>query len=303
MSTMLGSLIIQDLFPIFGEYWGLQFKEWDPIYTKFFKKVSSKGRYYETVSLGGSGFTPVKPEGSQLNYGIMTQMNTAFWQSATYSKGFEVTEEMLEDAVNVFDVGKTYMDELSRSLKASKELVHANMWNNAFSSSFVGGDGVALVSASHPLATGSTASNTATTNASLSITSAEQACIDVANFVSNSNVPMHLNIECLQVPPALMHVATKILKSNGMPATTNNDINSIRVNGLIKSMEVNPYLSSTTAYYFHTDCAQGAMSFEKIAPTLRTDRDFNTTNMRFAIRSRFSPLWGDWRCVYANQGL
>jgi hypothetical protein len=218
---------------------------------------------------------------------------------------FALTEEAVED--NLYSsLGKRYTKALARSMANTKEVKGADVLNNAFSSSFTGGDGVSLINTAHPLAGGGSAANRATTMADLNETSLEDALIDISTFTDDRGLTISVQATKLVVPPQLVFVADRILNSDGRTGTADNDINSIKNTGVIPGgYTVNHYLNDPDAFFLLTsvtESGEGLKMFQRTAMETSMEPDFSTGNIRYKARERYSFGFSDWRGVYGSQG-
>ena len=213
-----------------------------------------------------------------------------------------MTEEAVED--NLYDrLGARYTKALARSMAHTKQVKAANVLNNAFSSSFAGGDGVSLINTAHPLANGGTLANRATTMADLNETSLENALISISTFVDDRNMILAMRGTKLIVPPQLQFVADRLLETPGRVGTADNDINAIRNMGLLpEGYAVNHFLTDTDAFFILTDCPDGFKHFERTPITTSMEGDFDTGNVRYKARERYSFGFSNPRCVFGSQG-
>ena len=218
------------------------------------------------------------------------------------SLAFSITEQALED--NLYEeLGSRYTKALARSMAHTKQVKAMNIFNNAFSSDHKGGDGVSLANASHPLATGSTASNTFSTQVDLSETALENAVIAIHNFTDDRELPIAVNPRMLLIPIESQFVAERILRSELRSATADNDLNALRSKGMFPGgYEMSPHISDTDSFYVLTDSPDGLKYFERIAMQTSTEGDFDSGSMKFKARERYAFGFSDWRAVYASQG-
>ena len=216
--------------------------------------------------------------------------------------GFALTEEAVED--NLYDrLGARYTKALARSMAHTKQVKAANVLNNAFSSSFTGGDGVSLINTSHPLAGGGTLANRQTTMADLNETSLENALISISTFVDDRNMILALQGTKLIVPPQLQFIADRLLESPGRVGTSDNDINAVRNMGLLpQGYSVNHFLTDTDAFFILTDVPDGFKHFERTPISTSMEGDFDTGNVRYKARERYSFGFSNPRCVFGSQG-
>ena len=294
--------LAKELEPGLNALFGMEYDRYDNQHTEIFETESSDRAFEEEVMIVGFGNASIKGEGNAVEYDNATEGFTARYAHETVALAFSLTEEAVED--NLYDrLGSRYTKALARSMANTKQIKAASVLNNAFSSSFTGGDGVALVSNSHPLGGGGTASNRPTAYADLNETSLEDALINISTLVDDRNLTIALQGRKLIVPPALQFVADRLLQSPGRVGTSDNDINAIRNMGMVpEGYVVNNYLTDTDAWFLKTDCPDGFKHFERSPMQTSLEGDFDTGNMRYKARERYSFGFSNWRAVCASQG-
>jgi hypothetical protein len=294
--------LAKELEPGLNALFGMEYARYDNQHTEIFETESSDRAFEEEVMIVGFGNASVKGEGNAVEYDNATEGFTARYAHETVALAFSLTEEAVED--NLYDrLGSRYTKALARSMANTKQIKAAAVLNNAFSSSFTGSDGVALVSNSHPLGGGGTASNRPTAYADLNETSLEDALINVSTLVDDRNLTIALQGRKLIVPPALQFVADRLLQSPGRVGTSDNDINAIKNMGMVpEGYVVNNYLTDTDAWFLKTDCPDGFKHFERSPMQTSLEGDFDTGNMRYKARERYSFGFSNWRAVFASQG-
>ena len=294
--------LAKELEPGLNALFGMEYDRYDNQHTEIYETESSDRAFEEEVMIVGFGNASVKGEGNAVEYDNATEGFTARYAHETVALAFSLTEEAVED--NLYDrLGSRYTKALARSMANTKQIKAASVLNNAFSSSFTGGDGVALVSNSHPLGGGGTASNRPTAYADLNETSLEDALINVSTLVDDRNLTIALQGRKLIVPPALQFVADRLLQSPGRVGTSDNDINAIKNMGMVpEGYVVNNYLTDTDAWFLKTDCPDGFKHFERSPMQTSLEGDFDTGNMRYKARERYSFGYSNWRAVFASQG-
>ena len=218
---------------------------------------------------------------------------------------FALTEEAVED--NLYDsLGKRYVKALAKSMAHTKEVKGADVLNNAFSSSFTGGDGVSLINTAHPLSGGGTAANRATTMADLNEASLEDALIDISTFTDDRGLTVSVQAEKLIIPPQLVFVADRILNSTNRSGTADNDINAMRNTGVLPGgYAVNHYLADPDAFFILTSinvAGEGLKMFQRSPMETSMEPDFSTGNIRYKARERYSFGFSDWRGIFGSQG-
>ena len=294
--------LAKELEPGLNALFGMEYSRYDNQHTEIFETESSDRAFEEEVMIVGFGNASVKGEGNAVSYDNATEGFTARYAHETVALAFSLTEEAVED--NLYDrLGSRYTKALARSMANTKQIKAASVLNNAFSGSYTGGDGVALVSNSHPLGGGGTASNRPTAYADLNETSLEDALINISTLVDDRNLTIALQGRKLIVPPALQFVADRLLQSPGRVGTSDNDINAIKNMGMVpEGYVVNNYLTDTDAWFLKTDCPDGFKHFERSPMQTSLEGDFDTGNMRYKARERYSFGYSNWRAVFASQG-
>lgn len=293
------------LWPGVKALWGRMYNQKEPQYTKLVYSEGSKKNYEEIVKITPYGLAPQKPEGQPGSYDGEVQGYTTRFTHITYALGFKVTWEEMED--NLYDqVAKTRTTSLVRSQEQTRENVVANIFNRAFNSSYLGGDGVSLCNTAHPNTTGGTFANTPTVAAQLSEAAIEDMLIMIMNAVDDRGLKIALKPKSLHVSNYQIFNAEKILGSVFQPGTGNNTINVIYANKLIpEGVFANTYFSSQNAWFIRTDIADGTglIMFDRYPVTLSNDNDFDTKNFRAMSITRFSAGWADPLCLYGNNAL
>jgi hypothetical protein len=218
-----------------------------------------------------------------------------------YALGFIITREMMDD--DQYDVvGQRKAQGLAFSMRQTKEIVVANLYNRAFNASYTGGDGVSMVNASHPNVAGGTWSNQIGTAADLSEAALEQACIDIAGFTNDRGLLIGVRPESLIISRYMPFEAKRILQTDGRVGTANNDLNAIKDMGMIPKVVVNHYLTDADAWFIKTNVKNGLKLFERDADSFDTDNDWDTENAKFKARARYAVGWTDPRAIYASAG-
>tara|TARA_R100000655_G_scaffold32354_1_gene64213 strand:- start:88 stop:996 length:909 start_codon:yes stop_codon:yes gene_type:complete len=294
--------LAKELEPGLNALFGMEYARYENEHAEIFETESSDRAFEEEVLIVGFGNAEVKTEGQGVNYDQASEGFTARYTHETVSLAFALTEEAVED--NLYDrLGARYTKALARSMAHSKQVKAANVLNNAFSSSFTGGDGVSLINTSHPLAGGGTLANRASTMSDLNETSLENALISISTFVDDRNMILALQGTKLIVPPQLQFVADRLLETPGRVATADNDINAIRNMGLLpQGYSVNHFLTDTDAFFILTDCPDGFKHFERSPISTSMEGDFDTGNVRYKARERYSFGFSNPRCVFGSQG-
>ena len=251
-----------------------------------------------------SGFSaaPVKNEGSALAYDNAQEAWTARYNHETIALGFSLTEEAIED--NLYDsLSARYTKALARAMAYTKQVKAANVLNNGFTSGYTGGDGKTLFATDHPLVSGGTNSNTPSTQADLNETSLENAVIQIAGWTDERGLLIAAKPKKLIVPPALQFVATRLLETELRVGTADNDINAIKNNGSIpEGYTINHFLTDTNGWYLTTDVPNGMKHFVRTPLSQSMDGDFDTGNVRYKARERYSFGWSDPLGMFGSQG-
>ena len=294
--------LAKELEPGLNALFGMEYARYENEHAEIFETESSDRAFEEEVLIVGFGNAEVKTEGQGVNYDQASEGFTARYTHETVALAFSLTEEAVED--NLYDrLGARYTKALARSMAHSKQVKAANVLNNAFSSSFTGGDGVSLINTSHPLAGGGTLANRASTMSDLNETSLENALISISTFVDDRNMILALQGTKLIVPPQLQFVADRLLESPGRVGTADNDINAVRNMGLLpQGYAVNHFLTDTDAFFILTDCPDGFKHFERSPISTSMEGDFDTGNVRYKARERYSFGFSNPRCVFGSQG-
>ena len=292
------------LWPGLNRIWGMTYEQWDAgaEWRQIFDTQKSDKNYEEDVGLTGFGLAPVKNEGDSIAFDTMKQGYVSRYQNVTYALGFIITQEEIEDC-QYAQVAAQRTKGLAFSMNQTRENVAANILNRAFNAGYPGGDGVSLVNALHPIENGSF-SNTLTNAADLSEAALEQAAIDIAGFVDNRGNRIKIMPNKLVIPRQLAFEATRLLKnSQWRPETANRDINAMFVlNTFPGGIIVNHYLTDPDAWFILTNCPGGLKCMDRIATEFADDNDFDTTNMKYRARARYSYGWNDPRGIFGSPG-
>jgi len=280
----------------------LEYNRYENEHAEIFATETSDRAFEEEVMLSGFGSAPVKSEGAGVTFDQATESFTARYTHETIAMAFAITEEAIED--NLYDrLAGRYTRALARSMANTKQVKAANVLNNAFNSSFTGGDGVELCSTAHPLANGGTLANELATAADLSETSLEQSLIDIAAFVDERGLKIAMQGVKLIIPKELQFTAERILKSPQRVGTADNDINAMANMGMIpQGYRVNHYLTDTDAFFIMTDAPNGMKMFVRSPIKTAIEGDFDTGNVRFKARERYSFGFSDPRGIFGSPG-
>jgi len=252
--------------------------------------------------LSGFGQDPVKGEGASVTYDTAQETFTARYSHETVALAFALTEEAIED--NLYDsLSSRYTKALARSMATTKQVKAANVLNNGFSTSFPGGDGKPLMTTDHPTLSGGDQSNEPATAADLNETSLENAMIDISQFVDERGIKVNVQARKLIIPPQLQFVAERVLKTPGRVGTSDNDINAMKQMGMLPDgYTVNHYLTDTDAFFIKTDAPNGLKHFVRSPMSTGMEGDFETGNVRYKARERYSFGFSDWRGIYGSPG-
>ena len=280
---------------------GMEYDRYPEQWRALYSTEQSMKAFEEDVQMIGFGAAPTKAEGAMINYDSGREGFVSRYVHETVALAFAITEEAEEDGL-YGSLGAKYARALARSMQQTKEVKGANVFNNATGTS-VGGDGVSLLNDSHPLGGGGTASNKLATAADLSETSLESLLIQISEAVDDRSIPVALSGRKLAVPPQLVFIAERILKSNLRPGTADNDINALRNMGMIpEGVVVNQRFTDPDQYFILTDCPDGMKHFVRAPIKKAVEGDFETGNLRYKVRERYSFGFTDWRGVYGSEG-
>ena len=279
--------LLKELLPGLNALYGLEYDKYENEHSEIYETETSDRSFEEEVKLSGFGAAPVKAEGASISYDNAQEHYTARYNHETVAMGFSITEEAMED--NLYDsLSARYTKALARAMAYTKQTKAAALLNTGFTS-FNSGDGVTLFSTSHPTVGGGTNANRLAVNADLNETSLEQAVIDISAFTDERGLLIAARPRKLIVPPALMFVATRLLQTELRTGTADNDTNALRSNGSIpEGYRVNHYLTDTDAFFITTDIPNGMKHFERTGMATSMDGDFDTGNVRYKARERYS---------------
>jgi|TARA_R110002020_G_scaffold47238_1_gene134467 hypothetical protein len=294
--------LVKELEPGLNALFGLEYDQYSQEYNEIFKTESSDRAFEEEVMLSGFGAAPTKSEGSAVSFDDAQEVYTARYTMETIALAFSITEEAIED--NLYDrLASRYTRALARSMSQTKEVKGAAVLNNAFDSTFTGGDGLELCSTAHTLANGSTFRNELSTSADLNETSLEQALIDVAGFVDERGLKVAVRGMKLIVPKELQFTADRLLESTLRPGTADNDVNAMRNMGMLPDgYAVNHFLTDTDAFFIITDAPNGLKLFNRTPVRTSMEGDFDTGNVRYKARERYAFGWSDPRGIFGSPG-
>jgi hypothetical protein len=294
--------LLKELLPGLNALFGLEYARYGEEHKEIYETESSERSFEEETKLSGFSAAPVKNEGSAIAYDNAQEAWTARYNHETIALGFSLTEEAIED--NLYDsLSARYTKGLARAMAYTKQVKAAAVINNGFSAAYPGGDGVALFSTSHPLINGSTNGNTPTVAADLNETSLENAVIQIAAWTDERGLLIAAKPRKLIVPPALQFVATRLLETELRVGTTDNDINALKNNGSIpEGYTINHFLTDTNGWYLTTDVPNGMKHFVRTPLSNSMDGDFDTGNVRYKSRERYSFGWSDPLGMYGSPG-
>ena len=295
--------LLKELLPGLNALFGLEYARYGEEHKEIYETETSERSFEEETKLSGFSAAPVKNEGSAIAYDNAQEAWTARYNHETIAQGFSITEEAIED--NLYDsLSARYTKSLARSMAYTKQVKAAAILNNGFTGGqYAGGDGVALFSASHPLVSGGVNSNIPSTPADLNETSLENAVIQIAAWTDERGLLIAARPKKLIVPPALQFVATRLLETELRVGTADNDINAIKNNGSIpEGYTINHFLTDTNAWFLTTDVPNGMKHFVRSPLSQSMDGDFDTGNVRYKARERYSFGWSDPLGMYGSQG-
>jgi len=296
--------LLKELLPGLNALFGLEYATYGEQHKEIYETETSERSFEEETKLSGFSAAPVKNEGSAIAYDNGQEAWTARYNHETIALGFSLTEEAIED--NLYDsLSARYTKSLARAMAYTKQVKAANVLNNGFTNTaaYYGGDGVPLFSASHPIVSGGTNSNIPSTPADLNETSLEAAVIQIAAWTDERGLLIAAKPKKLIVPPALQFVATRLLETELRVGTNDNDINAIKNNGSVaEGYTVNNFLTDTNAWFLTTDVPNGMKHFVRTALANSMDGDFDTGNVRYKSRERYSFGWSDPLGMYGSVG-
>ena len=293
--------LLKELLPGLNALFGLEYSTYQEEHKEIYDTETSERSFEEETKLSGFSAAPVKDEGSAIAYDNAQEAFTARYNHETIALGFSLTEEAIED--NLYDsLSARYTKALARAMAYTKQVKAAGVLNTGFTTA-IGGDGVALFSASHPLVSGGVNSNTPAVAADLNETSLENAVIQIAGWTDERGLLIAARPEKLIVPPALQFVATRLLETKLRVGTADNDINAIENNGSIpQGYTINHFLTDTNAWFLKTDVPNGMKHFVRTPMSTGMDGDFDTGNVRYKARERYSFGFSDALGMYGSPG-
>ena len=308
MGVIATSSFAKALWPGVNTWYGDAYAQYPVEWDKLFEKNTSRKAFEEDVGSSHFGLAVQKAEGAPVTYDTSRQGFTSRYNHVVYALGFIITREIYED--DQYDVvGKLKAQSLAFSMRQTKEIVAANVYNRAFNTSYLGGDGSTLIasaggggSASHPAIAGGTWTNGVATAVDLSEAALEQAVIDIAGFTNDRGLKIAVRPKTLIIPKELMFEATRILKAEGRTGTDLNDPNALKTMGMVPEVVVNHYLTDTDAWFLRTDVQNGLKYFERRGDEFGMDEDFDTENAKYKATARYSFGWTDPRGLYGSAG-
>jgi hypothetical protein len=294
--------LLKELLPGLNALFGLEYARYGEEHKEIYETETSERSFEEETKLAGFSAAPVKPEGQAIAYDNAQEAWTARYNHETIAMGFSITEEAIED--NLYDsLSARYTKALARAMAYTKQVKAAAVLNQGFNSGVTYGDGVSLFSTAHPLISGGTNSNRPAVASDLNETSLENAVIQIAGWTDERGLLIAAKPRKLIVPPALMFVATRLLETELRVATADNDINAIKNNGSIpEGYTVNHFLTDTNAWFLTTDVPNGLKHFVRMPLSNSMDGDFDTGNVRYKARERYSFGVSDPLGIYGSPG-
>jgi len=302
MSIITSGSFAKLLWPGLNSIYGKSYKDYPVEWDKLFEKNTSDKAYEEDVGLSSFGLAAIKSEGAPIQYDTERQGFTSRYNHVVYALGFIVTREIFEDD-QYAKVGAQKAKGLARSMRQSKEINGANIYNRAFAGSgFLGGDGVTMLANNHPNVSGGIFSNILSVAADLSEGALEQATIDISGFRDDRGLLIAAKSQQLILPYQLQFEAKRILGSDGRVGTDLNDPNALKEMGLFNNVTINHFLTDPDAWFIRTDVSDGLKYFERRADAFEMDNDFDTENAKFKATGRYSFGWSDPRAIYGSPG-
>jgi len=294
--------LLKELLPGLNALFGLEYARYGEEHKEVYETETSERSFEEETKLSGFSAAPVKNEGSAIAYDNAQEAWTARYNHQTIALGFSLTEEAIED--NLYDsLSARYTKALARAMAYTKQVKAAAVLNNGFTTGYNGGDGVPLFSTAHPLVSGGTNSNTPSVAADLNETSLESAVIQIAAWTDERGLLIAAKPKKLVVPPALQFVATRLLETELRVGTNDNDINAIKNNGSVaEGYAINHFLTDTNGWFLTTDVPNGMKHFVRTPLSNSMDGDFDTGNVRYKSRERYSFGWSDPLGMFGSPG-
>ena len=296
------SQLLKELLPGLNALFGLEYARYGEEHKEIYETESSERSFEEETKLSGFSAAPVKNEGGAISYDNAQEAWSTRYSHETIALGFSITEEAIED--NLYDsLSARYTKALARAMAYTKQVKAAAVLNNGFTTGYNGGDGTTLFSTAHPLVSGGTNSNTPAVAADLNETSLESAVIQIAAWTDERGLLIAAKPKKLVVPPALQFVATRLLETELRVGTNDNDINALKNNGSIpEGYAINHFLTDTNAWFLTTDVPNGMKHFVRTPLQNSMDGDFDTGNVRYKSRERYSFGWSDPLGMFGSPG-
>ena len=296
------SQLLKELEPGLNALFGLEYDRYENEHAEIYESENSDRAFEEEVMLAGFGAAPIKQEGAAVSFDMANESFTARYTHETIALAFSITEEAVED--NLYDkLSARYTRALARSMANTKQVKAAATLNNAFDSSFTFGDGKELCATDHPTTAGGNFRNELTTAADLNETSLEQSLIDISAFIDERGLKIALRGMKMIIPPALQFVAERLMATNLRPGTADNDVNAVRNMGMLpEGYVVNHFLTDTDAFFIKTDAPNGFKHFVRTPMQTAMEGDFDTGNVRYKARERYSFGVSAPRCVFGSPG-
>ena len=294
--------LAKELEPGLNALFGLEYQNYENQHTEIYDIENSDRAFEEEVMLSGFANAAVKAEGSAVTFDTANEAFTSRYTHETVALAFAITEEAIED--NLYDrIATRYTKALARSMAQTKQIKSANVLNNGFDSSFPGGDGKELFATDHPTQSAGSLANELSTSADLSETSLEQAMIDIAAFKDERGFKIAARGLKLIIPSELQFTAERILRSPARVGTADNDLNALSSKGMLpQGYVVNNYLTDTDAFFIKTDVPNGMKMFNRANLKTAMEGDFDTGNVRYKARERYSFGFSDWRGMFGSPG-
>jgi len=294
--------LLKELLPGLNALFGLEYKRYGEEHAEIYETEKSERSFEEETKLAGFGAAPVKDEGSAISYDNAQEAFTSRYNHETIALGFSITEEAIED--NLYDsLSARYTKALARAMAYTKQVKAASVLNNGFDTNYTGGDGKPLFAADHPLTNGGTNSNTPAIATDLNETALENAVIQIAAWTDEKGLLISARPRKLIIPPSLQFVATRLLQTELRVGTADNDLNAIKNNGSIpEGYAINHWLTDNDAWFLTTDVPNGLKHFVRTPMSTSMDGDFDTGNVRYKARERYSFGWSDPLGMYGSPG-
>ena len=290
------------LWPGVNSFWGKAYNEHVTEYTDLFDTYNSNMKYEEDVSISGMGLASVKEEGASIAYDSERQGFVTRYVHTVFALGFMITQEAVDDN-QYTSVAERKAKGLAFSMRQTKEVVAANVYNRAETSGYTGGDGVVLLSASHPNIAGSTFSNKPATDGDISEAVLEQACIDIGKFTNDAGLKIAVIPQCIIIPIDTEFEVTRILQAQYRVGTADNDPNALLVRGKFpKGYKTNHYITDTDSWFIRTNVPDGMKHWVRKPINFGVDNDWDTENAKFKASERYSFGWSDPRAIYGSMG-